>query len=59
MLLSSKKNGYREQSYIPQKPIQRFFVQVILKALVLPNSTEYSRCRDPITGRVNTAGFLF
>ena len=59
MLLSSNKNGYQEQSYIPQKPTRRFFVQVILKALVLPNSTEYSRCRDPITGRVNTAGFLF
>ena len=33
-------------------------MQVILKALVLPNSTEYSRCRDAITGRVNTAGVL-
>ena len=40
MLLSANKNGYQEQSYIPQKPIRRFFVQVILKALVLPNSTE-------------------
>ena len=59
MLLSSIRNVYREQSYIAQKPIHRFFVQVILKALLLPNSTEYLRCRDAITGYVNIAGFLF
>ena len=29
------------ESYITQKPIHQFFVQLILKALLLPNSTEY------------------